>query len=188
MSPSSARLLRSTQYFASALARLSLPASSGRLQVVGAFRASDRPDLAEGRILRHAVRDEVHRIVTRHVLHLQEVRGVTLPFREDRHQQVRAGHFRPAGTLHVNDCPLDDTREGAGRRCLHPVDVRDKHLQFVVDVADQGASQLPQIDVAGLHHARGVPFVDQCEQEMLQGRVLVPTRVRIGDCRVDRGF
>ncbi len=42
------------------------------------------------------VRDEVHRVVARHVLLLQEVRGVALPLREQRDEHVGARHFPAA--------------------------------------------------------------------------------------------
>ena len=42
-----------------------------------------------------------------------------------------------------------------------------------VEIGDQAAAQLVEIDVAGAHHGGGVLVVDQRQQQMLERRVFV---------------
>ena len=61
-----------------------------------------------------AVGDEIHRVQACHVLQLQEVHGVALAFREQRHQHIGAGHFIAARGLHMNGGALHHALETGG--------------------------------------------------------------------------
>ena len=150
--------------------------------------ALHRPRLAIGRILGDAVADVVHRVVAGHVLLLQEIRGMALAFREDRHEHVRARHLGAPRALHVDRRPLDHPLEAGGRRRLGPLDVRDERVQLLVEEGDDGLAQLVDVDAAGLHHPRGVGFVDQRQKEVLQGRQLVLALIGLPESVVDCGF
>ena len=61
------------------------------------------------------VADVVDRVVARHVLLLQEVRGVALALGEDRDQHIGAGHFFAPGRLDVDNGALNDPLEARRR-------------------------------------------------------------------------
>src|SRR5690606_16971865 len=56
-----------------------------------------RTSLRRARPLRDAVADVVDRVVTGHLLFLQEIGGVALALGEDRNKHVGAGHLLAAG-------------------------------------------------------------------------------------------
>jgi hypothetical protein len=112
--------------------------------------------------------DEVHRVIARHVLFLQEIGRVRFPFGEDRDQHVGARHLGPARGLHMDRGALDHALEGRRRHRLGALDIGDQRRQVVVDEIGQGLAQFVQVDRAGPHHARGVRLVDQGKQQVLQ--------------------
>ena len=136
-----------------------------RLFVIG---ARNRAAFAERRIFGNAMGDEVHGVIAGHVLLLQEVGRIAFAFGKDRHQNVGAGHFGAAGALHVDCGALDHALEGGGRHRFGSVDVGDQVGQIVVHKLHQGGAQFPKVDAAGAHHAGGIGFVDQRQQQMLQ--------------------
>ena len=77
--------------------------------------AAHRARLRHARPLGDAVADVVDRIVARHVLLLQEIRGMALALGEDRDQHVGAGHLFASGRLHVDHRALDHALEAGGR-------------------------------------------------------------------------
>ena len=70
--------------------------------------------LAKGWVFGHAMRDEIHRIIARHILFLQEIGGVAFAFGENGNQNIGARHFGPARRLHMNSRALDHALEGGG--------------------------------------------------------------------------
>ena len=85
--------------------------------------ALHRTAFAKGRVLGHAMGDEVHRIIARHVLFLQEVGRVRFPFGKDGDEHVGAGHLGPARGLNVDRGALDHALEGGGWHGLGPVNI-----------------------------------------------------------------
>ncbi len=147
-----------------------------------------RACLSIGRVLRDAVADVVHRVVAGHVLLLQEIGGVALALGEDRDEHVGAGHLGAARALDVDRGALDHPLEAGGRRGLGAVDVGDQRVELLVEEGDDVLAQLVDLDPAGLHHPRGVRFVEQREQQMLERREFVLALVGMPERVVDRGF
>src|SRR5262249_56905133 len=77
---------------------LRLVAGFGVVVLVG---APLRPRFRYARPLGDAVTDVIDRVIARHVLLLQEVRGMALALSEDRDQHVGAGHPLPSGPFNV---------------------------------------------------------------------------------------
>ena len=134
--------------------------------------AAHRTRLRHPRPLGDAVADVIDRVVARHILLLQEIRGMALALGENGNEYVRARYlFAPRG-LHVDDGALDDALEaGRGLGIVRPVG--DQVVEFGFEVGDETAAQLFQIDVARAHHRRRVLIFDQGEQQMLQRRIFV---------------
>ena len=122
--------------------------------------------------------NEIHRVIARHVLFLQEEGGVAFAFGENRDQNIGAGHFGAARRLHVDRRALNDSLEGGGWNRLGAIDVGDKVRQVFVNEFDQRSAEFVQIDAAGFHHAGCVGFVKQRQQQMLQRRKFVAPLIR----------
>ena len=142
--------------------------------------------LAVRRILGHTMGDEIHRIIARHVLFLQEVGGVRFALGKDRDQHIGPGHLIATGRLHMDRRALNDALEGRRWHRLGPFNAGDQRRQIVVDEIDQGLFQLIQINRAGLHHAGCVRFFDQRQKKMLQRGQLMSAGIGQGQCRMDR--
>ncbi len=125
----------------------------------------------------NAVADIVDRIEACHVLSLQEVGGVALAFRKDGDQKIRARHFVLVGRgLHMHSRALQDALKTRRRtRVL----LRYQKVEIVVQIGLDFLPQLVQINAASAHHRRGIAVVDQRQQKMFQGRVFVPSLLRI---------
>ena len=119
-----------------------------------------------------AVADVIDRVVARHVLLLQEVRGMALALGEDRDQHVGAGDFLAARRLNVNDGALDDALK-AGSRLGVFGPVGNEVVELGFKVRDQTAAQLVQVDVTGPHHCRRILIFDQRKQEVFERGVFV---------------
>ena len=151
------------------------------------LRAAHGARLAVGGVLGDAVGDVVDRVVTGHVLLLQEEGGVGFPLGEDRHQDVGAGDLGAARGLDVDGGALDHPLEAGGRRGLGAVDVGDQRLELVVHEAGEGLAQGVEVDAAGLHHARRVGLVDEGEKQVFEGGQFMLALVREAQREVD-GF
>ncbi|EKD60808.1 MAG: hypothetical protein ACD_54C00542G0001 [uncultured bacterium] len=125
---------------------LCLPGFGFRGFVVVFFRAGDRARFAEGWVFRHAMRDEIHRIIAGHILFLQEIGGVGLAFGEDRHQHIRAGNFGAPRGLHMDRGALDHALESCGRHRFRAFHICHQRGKVVVDEFDQRLAQFGQID------------------------------------------
>ncbi len=141
--------------------------------------------LGEPRPLGDPVADVIDRVVTRHVLLLQEIGGVALALGEDRHQHVSTSDLLAAGGLHVDDRALDHALE-AGRRLTILGAIGDQVFQFGFEIGDQVAAQLVEIDIARAHHGRGVLIVDQRQQQVFQRRIFVMPLIGDGERPVER--
>ena len=149
--------------------------------------AAHRARFRHARPLGDAVADVVHRVVAGHVLLLQEISRVALALGENRDQHIGAGHLFAAGRLHVDDGALNDALEaGGGLAVLRSVG--DQIIQFGFEIGDEAAAELLQVHVACPHHRRGVLILDQRQEEMLQGGVLVMALVGEGQSPVKRLF
>ena len=139
------------------------------------LRALDGAAFTEARVLGDAVGDEVHRVVARHVLLLQEIGGVRLAFGEDRDEHVGAGDLGAARGLHVDRGALDHPLERRCRNRLGALDIGHESRKIILDEVEKGLSERFEIDGTGLHHLCGLGFVDQCEKQMLQsGQFMAP--------------
>ncbi len=134
--------------------------------------AAHRARFGDARPLGDAVADVVDGVVARHVLLLQEVRGVALALREDRDQHVGAGHFFATGRLHVNHRALDHALETRGRLGVVGA-VRHQVFEFGFEIVDEAGAQLVEIDAAGPHHRRRIRVIDQRQQKVFERRILV---------------
>ena len=126
-------------------------AGAGAAHVAGLGRAG---------LLGDAVGDEVDRVVTGHVLLLQEEGRMALPLGEDGDQHIGSGHIVPTGRLHVDHGPLDHPLE-PGRRLGVFTRVCDEGFQFCVQIVDQIFLQNIEIDAARLHDRRPFGVVQQ---------------------------
>ena len=157
-------------------------------RLVFAFRfigTARRARLRRAGALTDAVGDVVDRVVTGHLLLLQEIGGVAFALGENGHKHVRAGHFLAAGRLNMDDGPLDNPLEaGCGFGIL--VITRDEVRQFIVDVIADSLAKRIEIDIAGAHDGCGIRVVDQRQKEMFQRRIFVVTLICKGQCLVQR--
>ena len=143
--------------------------------LVGAARQTGRIGMAG--TLGDPVADVIHRVVTRHVLLLQEERGMRLALGEDGDKHVGAGHFFAARGLNVERGALDDPLESIGRlRLLLALD--DEVFQFRIEVLDHRLAQRVEVDPAGAQDRRRIDVVDQSKQQVLQRRIFVAALVR----------
>ena len=149
--------------------------------------AAHRACFGHSRPLGNAVADIIHRVIARHILLLQEIRGMALAFGKDGNEHVGAGHFLTAGRLHMDNGALNDALEAGGRLGILGA-VSDQVVQFGFEIGDETAAQLLEIDVARPHHRRGVLIFDQRQQQMLKRGVLVVTLVGERKRPVERLF
>ena len=153
--------------------RLFVFARGLRLRALGLFLmfvgTGDRALFAKGRVFRHTMRDEIHRIIARHILFLQEIGGVGFAFGKDRDQHVGSGHLGAARGLDMDRGALDHALERGGGHGLGAFDIGDERRKIVLDIIQKGFSQLLKLDIAGLHHAGRVGLVDQGQQQVFQG-------------------
>ena len=158
-----------------------------RLGIVVFVGAAHRPGFGHARPLGDAVADVVDRVVARHVLLLQEIRGMALALGENGDQHIGAGHFLAAGGLDVDDGALDDALEAGGGLGILPA-VGDEVVQFRFEIGHEIPSQLLEIDVARPHHRGGILVFDQRQQQVLERGVFVVTFVGERKRPVERLF
>jgi hypothetical protein len=139
------------------------------LVVIGAL---DGPALRGARLLGDAVGDEVDRVVAAHLLLLQEVGGVAFALGEDGDQHIGAGDVLLAGRLDVDHRALDNALEPCCRLGVLAV-IDDDRGELGVEIVHEALLQRAHVDVAGVHHRRGVLVVDQGEQQVLGRGVFV---------------
>src|SRR5215510_3895948 len=80
-----------------------------------------------------AVDDEVHRVLTGHVLLAKEPYGGAFCLGEHGHQHIRAGNLLAAGRLDVDRGALNDALKGSGRSGVVAIGVHQSS-KLVVDV------------------------------------------------------
>ena len=132
----------------------------------------------EGRVLGHAMGNEVDRVIAGHVHFLQEEGRIRFAFGKDRDQDIGARHFLPARALDMDRGALDHPLEGGGGNGLGSLHVGDEGGQVIFDEIDQQLAQFVQIDIAGAHHLDRIRFLGQGQQQMFQRRKLVSMFVR----------
>ncbi len=149
--------------------------------------AAHAPGIRHARAFGNAVRDELHRVETGHLLLLQEIGRVAFPFREDGDENVGARHLFPARGLDVHDRAVDDALE-ARRRLRFRRTLDEERRQFVVEILGQPRAQRVDVDGAGAHNGRRVPVIEQRQEQVLERRVLVMALVGVFQSAVKRGL
>ena len=155
-----------------ALFRGVAPGRTG-LVVLGTAR---RACFAGAGALGDAVRYVVDRVVTGHLLFLQEIGGMTLALGEDCDEHVGAGHFLAPGRLYVDHRALDDALETCRGLGILVV-TRDQIVELGIDIGENGLFQIVEIDVAGTHDGRGIAVVDQRQKQMFERRIFMVTLI-----------
>jgi len=149
--------------------------------------AAHRTRFRHARPLGDAVADVVDRIVARHVLFLQEIRGMALAFGEDGDQYVGPGDLLAARRLDVDHRALNDALKAGGRLgILGPIGDQIVELRF--EIGDEAAAQLVQVDVAGPHDRRSILILDQRQQQVLERGVFVMALIGKRQGPVERLF
>ena len=87
----------------------------------------------------------------------------------------------------MDDGALDDALEAGGRLGILGA-LGDQVVELGVDIGDEVALELVEIDVAGAHHGGGVVVVDQRQQQVLERRVFVVPLVGERERPVERLF
>jgi hypothetical protein len=87
---------------------------------------------------------------------------------KNRHECVRAGDRVASSRLDVDHRALDHTMEACRWRLLiGSASSVSKSLEGFVDVGGQQVPERLPVDLAGLHHRRGVRIIDEGQQQML---------------------
>ena len=131
--------------------------------------------------------DVIDRVITGHVLFLQEEGRMAFPFGEDGDQHIGAGHLVPARRLDVDHGALDHALETGGRLGVVAM-LDDQAAQFVVEIGFEVLFQKRDIDIARLHHAGGVAVIGQRQEQMLQGRIFMFALVGVSNRAVEGLF
>ena len=149
--------------------------------------AMHRARLEHAGTLGDPMRDVLDGVEPRHLLLLQEKRGVALALRKDADEHICARHFFAPRCLNVDDGPLHDTLE---RICRMRVarSLRHDRFQFRVEVLDEAGAKLLEIDRAGTHDGGRVAIIDERQQQMFQRREFVVAHIRILHRAVQRSF
>ncbi len=124
--------------------------------------------------------NEIDRVITGHLLLLQEIGRVALALGEDGHKDVGTRDFLTPRGLDVDHRALDHTLETGCRLGVIAI-CRGQGCQIIVDVKGEFSLQRLQIDVAGLHDSGSFRIVNKCQKQMLQRGILVATLVRVAD-------
>ena len=146
--------------------------------------AVDGPAFRFARDLGDAVRNVVDRVVSGHVLLLQEEDSVALTLRKHGDQDIGARHLFAAARLNVDRCPLQDTLE-ARRGLRFLARLVDQIIKLIVDVVDQLRPNAVDVDAASAHHRDRVLILRQRKQKVLERRVVVAPFVGIGKCSME---
>ena len=125
------------------------------------IRAGNGARFGKAGILGNTMGNEIHRIIARHILFLQEIGRVRFAFGENCHKHIRACHFISARTLDMDCRALDNALESGRWHSFGPFNIGHQRCQFFFDEIIEGLSKLLQIDIAGLQHAAGIRFVNQ---------------------------
>src|SRR4029077_8854884 len=78
----------------------------------------------------------------------------------------------PARRLDVKDCALDHALEAAGWRWIRGA-VGNKSTELVVEILLDRSAKLVAADAAGGHDLRRMLVVDERNQQVLEGRILM---------------
>ena len=110
---------------------------------------------------------------------------MALALGEHRDQHVGAGHFLAAGGLHMDRGALQHALEARGRLGVLGV-AGDQVAELVVDIGDDLAAQLVEVDAAGAQHGDRILVLGQRQQQMLERGVFVPALIGVGEGPVQR--
>ena len=124
------------------------------------------------------VTDVLHRVEARHLLLLQEERGMALALGEDRDEHVGARHLLASRGLHVHDRAMDHALE-AGRRLRFGAALVDEVAELGIEIVGDAGAKLVEIDVAGAHDGGRIAIVDQRGEQMLERREFMAALVGV---------
>ena len=79
------------------------------------------------------MRDKVHRIVTRHILFLQEIGSVAFALSKDGDQNIGASYFTTARGLYMDCRALDHPLERGCWHSFRTFDICDQRRKVVFD-------------------------------------------------------
>jgi hypothetical protein len=113
-------------------------------------RTAYRTLLAHAWAFGDAVADVLNSIEPRHVLLLQEVRGMAFTLSENGDEDVGARHLFPTGGLDMHHCAMDHALEARGRLGVGGAFDDDVGL-VLVEKSDNPRLELRYVDVAGPH-------------------------------------
>ena len=151
----------------------------------GVGGAGDRAAFAIGRVLGHAMGDEIDRVIARHVLFLQEIGCIAFPFGKDRDQHIGACDLGAARRLHMDRGALDHPLERGGGNGLGTFDIGFQCGQVIIDKGHQRFAQRLDIDRTRKHDLAGLGLVQQRQKQMLQRCQFMAARIRVGQRRMD---
>ena len=118
----------------------------------------------------------IDRVQARHLLLLEEINGVRFAFREQRHQDIGAGHFLAARGLDMDGGTLQDALESSGRLGI-PGLVQNQAIEFAIDIGGEILAQSVQLHPASAHHRHRVLVVDEGKEKVFQGGKLMASLV-----------
>ena len=132
-----------------------------------------------------AVRHEIDRVETGHLLRLQEIDGMALPLGEQRDQYIGAGDFLAAGGLDMDRRALEYALKAGGG--LGIVRAGDRQVgQLGIDIVGNVLAELCDVDAAGAHDGDGILVFGQREKEMLERCIFVPAGIGLSKGLTER--
>jgi len=133
------------------------------------------------------VGDEIDHVQTGDVLLIEQVDGLGVLLAEQGHQHIGAADLLLAGGLDMEDGPLQDALE-AQRRLGLTVGIRRQQGRGLVDEGADLPAQPIRVQAAGAQHPGRRRVVQQRQQQVLHGHVLVVFAAGLFEGLVQREF
>jgi hypothetical protein len=122
-------------------------------------------------------------IEARHILFLQEERGVALALGEDRNQHVRPRHFLTTGRLDMDDRAVNNALKAGRRRSLGDGFGGDRR-ELGIEILGDALTQPVDVDIAGTHHGGGVAIFYESGQQVFQRRIFMAALIGLFESAV----
>ena len=104
---------------------------------------------------------------------------MAFPFREQRNQDVGAGHLLASGRLHVNSRALHHTLKAGGWFRVFNRE-RNDVIQFIAKKFGDLRTKIVDFDIARAHNCDSIIVVAQRHKQMLKGGEFVSALSRSG--------